>query len=339
MTYKILTQIGGHYHGEDGLPSPYRFGVLMEVSQTLQQTIRLYNAAKVATPPPVAGSVKSIKAYYEAETQRAETVKALEQDVFAIRRQLARLGAVADVNGRLDAGKSAKVIHYDSVLERELTRISVLGGVFRYTKTNKLLDTTKMTTSLTDVDRERVMGNRKAMYVMSAQGNFHVGTQVIGQRHHSTLLGGGNVACAGEMEVQNGTLLSISNDSGHYQPDIDHFLQVLHQLVIKNGVSYPFRIKTYDATGEHFYSDLAHFMTTNGLDNDSYDYRTLVRGYGAYLNVATLGPKGWEFRPHATPKGVYDLATGQLVPHRDVRRWLKANAHVGQDDLKSAHGR
>jgi len=36
--------------------------------------------------------------------------------------------------------------------------------------------------------------------------------------HHSSFLGGYDVACAGEIEVVNGTLLSVNNNSGHYTP-------------------------------------------------------------------------------------------------------------------------
>lgn len=46
--------------------------------------------------------------------------------------------------------------------------------------------------------------------------------------HHSSLIGGGGVICAGEWIVRNGSLLKISANSGHYRPP----LSALHQAVL-----------------------------------------------------------------------------------------------------------
>jgi hypothetical protein len=48
--------------------------------------------------------------------------------------------------------------------------------------------------------------------------------------HHSSFLGGGAVASAGELKANQGVLSLISNASGHYKPGSEHVMQALQQL-------------------------------------------------------------------------------------------------------------
>jgi hypothetical protein len=62
-------------------------------------------------------------------------------------------------------------------------------------------------------------GQGRAIFVMDENGNIYASNrQVVGEFHHSSLLGGAPVAGAGELEVSNGELRLISNNSGHYLP-------------------------------------------------------------------------------------------------------------------------
>jgi hypothetical protein len=47
---------------------------------------------------------------------------------------------------------------------------------------------------------------------------------------HSSYLAGDSVLCTGTMEIRNGRVLNVANDSGHYQPTLDHLLNVAQTL-------------------------------------------------------------------------------------------------------------
>src|SRR5262249_40216433 len=73
--------------------------------------------------------------------------------------------------------------------------------------------------------------------------HLHVASHITGQYHHSSLLAGANVACAGEIEIgADGKILWLSNKSGHYKPNVDHVFQVLNQLQKHDKVTYVFRL-------------------------------------------------------------------------------------------------
>ncbi len=70
-------------------------------------------------------------------------------------------------------------------------------------------------------------GNRisLAMYAIDKYGSVLI-RKAFGQMNgrnfnHSSLVGGKEVMCAGEMGIRNGTLAYINNNSGHYQPSAD----------------------------------------------------------------------------------------------------------------------
>jgi hypothetical protein len=82
----------------------------------------------------------------------------------------------------------------------------------------------------TSKERSQFLGDGYAIYVMDRQGTFYAGNQKVGLFHHSSLVGGAAVAGAGELKIEKGKLTFISNESGHYQPDPEHFIQVLNEL-------------------------------------------------------------------------------------------------------------
>jgi hypothetical protein len=82
----------------------------------------------------------------------------------------------------------------------------------------------------TSKERSQFLGDGYAIYVMDRQGTFYAGNQKVGLFHHSSLIGGAAVAGAGELKIEKGKLTFISNESGHYQPDPEHFIQVLNEL-------------------------------------------------------------------------------------------------------------
>jgi hypothetical protein len=70
-----------------------------------------------------------------------------------------------------------------------------------------------------------------SIYVMDRNGNLYVSNyQNVGTHHHSTFLGGDDVAGAGEIYVDNGVVRYLDRSSGHYRPLPEHLEQVIDQL-------------------------------------------------------------------------------------------------------------
>ena len=109
----------------------------------------------------------------------------------------------------------------------ELTNSSRSGWVqqdSRWVRSNQPIpvDTKSMVTHFS--------GPGAGIYVFSKEGHLHISSHKVGQRHHSSLLAGGDVACAGEIWVTQGTITAISNKSGHYLPQTHHLKQMLEHL-------------------------------------------------------------------------------------------------------------
>lgn len=75
-----------------------------------------------------------------------------------------------------------------------------------------------------------VMGHGAVIFTMNRNGRFYATSQKVGETHHSTFLGAGAAAGAGEMVVEQGALKKINNQSGHYFPPKQQMIQVLSEL-------------------------------------------------------------------------------------------------------------
>ncbi|WP_188150891.1 RHS repeat-associated core domain-containing protein, partial [Teredinibacter waterburyi] len=74
-------------------------------------------------------------------------------------------------------------------------------------------------------------GTGKAIFVMDTQGKIYLSNSYpVAEFHHSSFLAGAPVASAGMMNVANGMILEVSNDSGHYQPPQSLNDQVMNEL-------------------------------------------------------------------------------------------------------------
>lgn len=70
-----------------------------------------------------------------------------------------------------------------------------------------------------------------AIYVVDQKGQFYVSFESEKDKiHHSSLLAGAPVACAGELLVFQGELILINNQSGHYRPPPKALEQAVHAL-------------------------------------------------------------------------------------------------------------
>ncbi len=118
-----------------------------------------------------------------------------------------------------------KTVHYMSDAERDAHRLVVRDGKL-YRSDGSPFDTTSAATHHS--------GGGRAMYVMDGEGNIYASNiQTVGELHHSSFLGGANVAGAGEIKVENGVLKVISRKSGHYIPEDVHQQQVLNVLGLR----------------------------------------------------------------------------------------------------------
>lgn len=115
-----------------------------------------------------------------------------------------RLGLARDGNfGR----STAEAVKYCTPQERWSRSLSVRGGV------------------ILDADGERYhtglkktafSGTGWAIYVMDFEGVFYSDSHAVNQFHHSSFFAGGPVRAAGELAVDGGRLVAITNKTGHY---------------------------------------------------------------------------------------------------------------------------
>ncbi|QDT06971.1 hypothetical protein K227x_53950 [Rubripirellula lacrimiformis] len=69
-----------------------------------------------------------------------------------------------------------------------------------------------------------------AIFVLSRHDVFYTGSHRIGRFHHSSFLEGNPVKGAGEWKVKAGRLQVVTAKSGHYRPEMQHFVTCLKKL-------------------------------------------------------------------------------------------------------------
>ena len=117
--------------------------------------------------------------------------------------------------------RGRSTVKYLSESELEGYKLSIINGKI-YDANGKPFDTSVSQTW----DRQN-----KAIFVVNEKGEMFASTyQKAGEFHHSSLGQGKPVAMAGEMEVVNGNLKSISNRSGHYKPKPEYLDQTVSHL-------------------------------------------------------------------------------------------------------------
>ena len=124
-------------------------------------------------------------------------------------------------------------VHYMTPEEREGYRVFVdADGSLRSAQDGSLYDTSAATGSWSTGGR--------AIFVMDGSGNLYATLERrVGHTHHSSLLAGQPVVGAGEIEVSNGTLVAMTDQSGHYQPMTTMNDRVLQSLRDQGVVTDP----------------------------------------------------------------------------------------------------
>jgi len=111
------------------------------------------------------------------------------------------------------ADGSEGVVRYLTPEESAARRLTIGSDGKLYDASGKLFDTSRISAHNASPGR--------AIFVMDQHGNIYtsLGHEARPSHfHHSSLLAGHDVAMAGEIEVRNGQLKFINNQSGHYQP-------------------------------------------------------------------------------------------------------------------------
>lgn len=124
---------------------------------------------------------------------------------------------------QLETMQKLKVKYLKSTAEREPFLVHgprADGGAL--VQNGKPLDTSK--------ESSYFSGLGHAIFVMSPDGQFYVGSHRVNAFHHSSFLAGEDVASAGEIQAKNGRIVQITNKSGHYKPQVIHLVQALQQL-------------------------------------------------------------------------------------------------------------
>jgi len=117
-----------------------------------------------------------------------------------------------------------KTVQYFTPEEREAHRLFVdADGNLRSAQDGSLFDTSGGATAWS--------GGGRAIFTMDGSGNLYASLeQDVGRIHHSSLLGGDPVVGAGEIEVHDGKLVAMTDQSGHYRPEPEYNDRVLQSL-------------------------------------------------------------------------------------------------------------
>lgn len=115
-----------------------------------------------------------------------------------------------------------KVVKYLDATERQALKLTIRNGLLYDAKGN-LFDTRGAGTVWS--------GQGRAIFVADENGDIYASKfQEPGAFHHSSILAGEPVAGAGELQVVDGRLELISDNSGHYAPTRQYTMQIVNYL-------------------------------------------------------------------------------------------------------------
>jgi hypothetical protein len=121
-------------------------------------------------------------------------------------------------------GEHNKYTKYLSIVEKEQAKIKLINGLF-YDNNNQLVNTIN--------PKESGRYATSSLYVIDRDFNFYVFGNKFSDGfsiHHSSILSGRPVICAGYLTIIQGKLKSLSNESGHYQPTDSALFKVIYYL-------------------------------------------------------------------------------------------------------------
>jgi hypothetical protein len=216
-------------------------------------------------------NVKQMAAWHTAQqtaNKQAEQNR-LNQEVIKLRKWLSRQGVWFEGRGyTVNWEQSMRLkIYYDSEARQAGKEVIVIGNRLLYAETRKPVDTGRMVSHFA--------GPGNAIYVMSSTGRLYLASHSVGVYHHSSLLAGAPVACAGEIRVTNGLISYLSNKSGHYVPQQINFFQVLGMLQ-ECGSDLHFPVKFHTEKGKTVYFSVEDFIRDHQMDAESLNHLAIT---------------------------------------------------------------
>lgn len=116
-------------------------------------------------------------------------------------------------------------VQYLDKYQREEKKIHIENGFF-FNSLGEKFHTGGMETN--------VAGKGWAIYIRSTKNEIYAYTHQQNVFHHSSFVSGAPVYSAGEIAVDNGRLIGITNKSGHYKPEISHCYNMMDYLLSHN---------------------------------------------------------------------------------------------------------
>ncbi|WP_342358420.1 hypothetical protein [Terrarubrum flagellatum] len=234
--------------------------VLGRDEKRLKDAIEFYGELKsaarspqVASVPNGPGRVRALANFHEQQQRNTTLPDEVARLIIRLRLWLHRQGANVSRDGAVLWPDAQPMVRYDNELQQVLTLVRIQAGLLT-TIERRPLDTAKMVTAFS--------GPGFAIYVVSAEGNLHVSSHSAGLRHHSSLLAGAPVACAGEIKVDNGRIMMLTNKSGHYVPAPFYLAQVIRHFA-QQGIapdSYPVKAFTKAGIAGQYYNSAREFL-------------------------------------------------------------------------------
>lgn len=118
-------------------------------------------------------------------------------------------------------------------------KITIANG--KLYQNGKLFDTSDMSTVFS--------GKGHAIFVQSPKRDFYSASHKMGEFHHSSFLSGASVRSAGEWIVKQGDIKWLSAKSGHYKPEMYHYVQGIQYLKDNGAISAQTTARVYDNQG------------------------------------------------------------------------------------------
>ena len=320
--YRNLAEVDSRYQNEEGSASAFRAptnGMITRKERDLK--IKLIQLGQLNSMlRRQSRGLGALTHKTQIAMLRTEIAK-VEADVHQRKIFFEQQGFKLNPDGSVNWQASSTVVAYDhSPAATGNTCLRGSGGKLMWMNTGTEASTLNMTTFFKGVGY--------GIYVMSARGNIHLHGHSIGSYHHSSLLHGGNVAGAGEMQIDdNGNLKYLNNKSGHYKPSPVHLSQVIHQLR-RMGVQNNFTVAEYQGR------DFKEMSVTQFLakDDDQHDIE-LIRLLDYSMNFTDpriAGALGMQWKAQPEP-GFYSTSSGYKVPHKIARKKLKAHGYKANE--------
>jgi hypothetical protein len=267
-SFRDNLQIQAQYGTEVGKEGE-RWGAMSGLLDRLAKAMRAAQDFQALNKTPQSTELKGVKNLIKFHEGQHSAVKLSRQKelndyVIYLRKWLSRQGVWFSGDAGFNRKRSTRTVYYDTDLRKQdLTRVRIQGGLL-FAHDGKPFDTRKMVTCFS--------GPGFGIYVMSGEGNLHVGSHSVGHYHHSSLLAGKNVAGAGEIVVREGKILCLSNKSGHYQPSRSDLLNVLAVLQAEHvPLAFKIRLITPFNKGFQEFGTVLAFMQNELLDDESLD--------------------------------------------------------------------